>query len=416
MFVNVHDRALHKARGRPRLQLHQPLRLDLTHPTKCLLRIISQSPGSSRPLRSNSHSHTQLPAIHFSHLPRSLAASPTATSVAPRDLPYPYPPAATTMPEMSQRAAGLLTSATHNSPDDDEEEERDPHAPSSIPPWVHTNKQSDEESANLLAPPSPSRPNTRHYKPPPTHSYKPGRKWDHLRNAEPPFLSSPITDMQARWTPFMTSSPNFGERRTRQEGRIVGPEWMAENMPDMHPDWRDGDEEEGVQGGRGGMRGLMYKGKWLISPERQERTVRLFWVSTHCCVFQKWIGNWGMGCVWDTARSVGVRQVLFKAFWRIATTRETAYHLAPNQCTNADSLWIHCVPMPPQKPCRCRLDTPSTISSPELRASQHLTANKSNRIHANIPSPAPPPQEPLRPPLLPRRSPRLLRRRPRHRS
>ena len=60
---------------------------------------------------------------------------------------------------------------------------------------------------------------------------------------------------------------------------MVDAAWMAENMPDMHPEWRGDEEEEVGNAGRRGMRGLMYKGKWLISPERQERTVRLFWVS-----------------------------------------------------------------------------------------------------------------------------------------
>lgn len=180
------------------------------------------------------------------------------------------------MPEMQQRSAGLFTSASR---DDADDEDKDPHAPASIPPWVHANKSEEDESEGLLAAPKLARPNTRHYKPPPPHNYKPGRKWDHMRNAEPPFLSSPIVDEQARWTPFMASSPNPGTRLIRQQGRIVDAAWMAENMPDLHPDYRseNGDLEHNT--GMKGMRGLMYKGKWLISPERQERTVRLIWVS-----------------------------------------------------------------------------------------------------------------------------------------
>lgn len=186
------------------------------------------------------------------------------------------------MPEMQQRGAGIFSSTAHDDADDD----KDPHAPSSIPPWVHANKTDDDEQENLLAPPRLIRPNTRHYKPPPPHNYKPGRKWDHLRNAEPPFLSTPIADAQTRWTPFMASSPNPENRAARHEGRIVDAAWMAENMPDMHPDWRPEDEDQAESSGRKGVKGLMLMGKWLISPERQERTARIFWVSDSAAFVQ----------------------------------------------------------------------------------------------------------------------------------
>lgn len=72
----------------------------------------------------------------------------------------------------------------------------------------------------------------------------------------------------------MKSGPTPYEK----EGRVVDAAWMDEHMPDLNPEWRPDDEDEA--GDRGiTARGLMYKGKWLISPERQERTVRLFWVS-----------------------------------------------------------------------------------------------------------------------------------------
>lgn len=176
------------------------------------------------------------------------------------------------MPEMQHRGAGPFSSASHDSAGDD----KDPHGPSSIPPWVHANKSEDEESDKLLTPPSQIRPNTRHYKPPPPHNYKLGRKWDHLRDAEPPFLSTSMADAQARWKPVMASSPNPNTTTMRQQGRIVDAAWMAENMPDMLPDWQPDDGNEAEKADRG-TKGFMYRGKWLISPERQERTVRLFW-------------------------------------------------------------------------------------------------------------------------------------------
>jgi hypothetical protein len=74
----------------------------------------------------------------------------------------------------------------------------------------------------------------------------------------------------------MQSGPNPQER----QGKIVDAAWMEENMPQMNADWQPEDE---VEPGPGllSAKGLMYRGKWLISPERQEQTVRLFWVSSY---------------------------------------------------------------------------------------------------------------------------------------
>jgi hypothetical protein len=66
--------------------------------------------------------------------------------------------------------------------------------------------------------------------------------------------------------------------------QVVDDEWMRRNMPVALRGWEPRDEEDPTQpeGGRAaleGFKGVMYRGKWLISPERQERTMRLFWVS-----------------------------------------------------------------------------------------------------------------------------------------
>ncbi|KAK3721729.1 hypothetical protein LTR37_002894 [Vermiconidia calcicola] len=177
------------------------------------------------------------------------------------------------MPEMQQRNRHLSNS-TAQSPSSSAD--RDPRQPTSLPPWVHVNDGEEEQVAPLI--PAEAVPNTRHYKypasyykPPPTH-YKPGRKWDHERSAEPALLSAPIEDHQLRWKPFMQSGP----QPQAGEGRVVDLAWMEQNMPDMN---RDYDPEDEVEADRGilSARGLMYRGKWLISPERQERTVRVFW-------------------------------------------------------------------------------------------------------------------------------------------
>ena len=183
------------------------------------------------------------------------------------------------MPEMQQRGS-LISSINANS--QSSKPQADPHGASALPPWVHIN-DGNEDHDTLLSP-DRAKPNTRHYKPPPSH-YKPGRKWDHLRSAEPPLLSLPIADSQARWKPFMQSGPN----PQFKEGRIVDAAWMEQNMPDLNPDWHPEDEEEAGPT-IFSARGLMYKGKWLISPERQERTVRLFWVST--CLYSHLLDYW----------------------------------------------------------------------------------------------------------------------------
>ncbi|KAK4541816.1 hypothetical protein LTR36_007348 [Oleoguttula mirabilis] len=182
------------------------------------------------------------------------------------------------MPEMQQRASPISSSTAAANPpptrtdaDAAQTDEGDPHMTASLPPWVHIN-----DDARLLQAPPSARPNTRHYRPPPTH-YKPGRKWDHLRSPSPPLLSSPIADSQTRWRPFMYSGPDPQEQ---QDGaRIVSAAWMEEHMPAVGQGWReedemraDGEVQEWLSG-----KGLAYRGRWLISPERQERTVRLFW-------------------------------------------------------------------------------------------------------------------------------------------
>lgn len=62
-------------------------------------------------------------------------------------------------------------------------------------------------------------------------------------------------------------------------------------MPVALRGWEPKDEEDPTlpEGGRPaaleGFQGVMYRGKWLISPERQEKTMRLLWVSLR----SKWV-------------------------------------------------------------------------------------------------------------------------------
>jgi len=56
---------------------------------------------------------------------------------------------------------------------------------------------------------------------------------------------------------------------------------MDENMPALAQGWREEDDMavdgSGLPSPGYGFKGLMYKGKWLVSPARQEKTVRIFW-------------------------------------------------------------------------------------------------------------------------------------------
>lgn len=173
---------------------------------------------------------------------------------------------------MAQRPSG--TSSTLH-PQSTPRADGDPHQPSSLPPWVHIN---DESNDTPLLDPRPTVPNTRHYKPPhpnlaetrqPPAHYKPGRKWDHLRSASPPMLSRPIDEHQERWRTFMQSGPEPYE----EGSRLVSQEWLEVNMPHLNRPWTPTDAllAEGNHG--------QAEGWWIFSAERQQRTVSLFWVS-----------------------------------------------------------------------------------------------------------------------------------------
>ncbi|KXT13409.1 hypothetical protein AC579_9916 [Pseudocercospora musae] len=153
-----------------------------------------------------------------------------------------------------------------------EKVDNDPHQAETIPPWIHINE--NDEKAPFIQP-APVVPNTRHYKPPPT-KYSPGRKLDSYRDAEPPLLSMPINVHQTRWIPFMQSGPNL--RETRNQGVIMSWEWMGENVPIVKREWEEEDDLDPMGSNRlKGFKGIMYRGQWIISPERQQKSVEAFW-------------------------------------------------------------------------------------------------------------------------------------------
>lgn len=178
-------------------------------------------------------------------------------------------------PEMQQR--GSIRSSTIVASSPPSRPQTDPHTPYSIPPWVQstfnsrdiTDRDLDEKTASPLP------------RPQPPANYKPGRKWDQQRTAEPALLSAPLGEQMKRWDGFMHSGPNDQESRNA-ETKVVDQAWLDEHMPYLSASgWVEQEEEQLPFGVRMG-RGLMYRGKWLISPERQEKTVRLFWVSRTC--------------------------------------------------------------------------------------------------------------------------------------
>lgn len=184
------------------------------------------------------------------------------------------------MPEMAQResfasAASPVTSvASGRRTSLLADEDADPHVPDSIPPWVHLT----HDGAPPL--PEPARPNTRHWKPSPPHSYKPGRKWDHLRSAEAVLISSPIAEQQEKWKPFMQSSPTTRYEADNEGARLVSDAWVEENMPISRRGWDESDEANVDKNEDDDGFWLL----WFLSTDKRERVMRVFWVcyATDC--------------------------------------------------------------------------------------------------------------------------------------
>lgn len=142
---------------------------------------------------------------------------------------------------------------------------------SSIPAWVHTADDEDDEcdQRHRLLPPSTAIPASHHYLPAPPHQHKaPGRKWDHLRNAEPAMLDQVMDTNQERWIPYMLSGPH---PRGIEGARIVSDDWMDENMGHMTEPWVS--EANNQQSEKP-------KGFWIFSPARQKQTLGKIQVST----------------------------------------------------------------------------------------------------------------------------------------
>ena len=81
----------------------------------------------------------------------------------------------------------------------------------------------------------------------------------------------------------------------------MSPEWMEDNVPITARNWEEEDEALADKQEE-------LKGFWLLSPEKRERTVRLFWVSLFyflAFIFDKHIvclGEHGLSSVDDSNR------------------------------------------------------------------------------------------------------------------
>jgi hypothetical protein len=131
----------------------------------------------------------------------------------------------------------------------------------------------DDESVDQtqrLLPLANAVPASHHYLPaPPTQHKAPGRKWDHIRSAEPPLLDQPIDTNQQRWLPYMLSGP---QPRGVPGARLVSDAWMDENMPHLTNTWTAADSEKPPEKPRG---------LWLFTPERRSKTFARISVLIH---------------------------------------------------------------------------------------------------------------------------------------
>ncbi|GAM85137.1 hypothetical protein ANO11243_031410 [Dothideomycetidae sp. 11243] len=113
----------------------------------------------------------------------------------------------------------------------------------SIPPWIITPDLHDIQQRPTL-PPQPQTPVL------PQHQLisepqrgKRGRRYDHLRSAEPAMLDQTLEQSSPRWLTFMLSGPQY--RPSEVDGATFMPDdWMKENVPFWTADQDLADEHE----------------------------------------------------------------------------------------------------------------------------------------------------------------------------
>lgn len=102
----------------------------------------------------------------------------------------------------------------------------------SIPPWIITpdTRASQLRTPNLQLPQSPVIPHHQCLPEPQRGRTARGRRWDHLRNAEPPLLDQTLEQSSHRWLTVMQSGPQYNPSELNNT-TLMSDEWMEENVP-----------------------------------------------------------------------------------------------------------------------------------------------------------------------------------------
>lgn len=142
----------------------------------------------------------------------------------------------------------------------------------SIPPWVlMAEDDHDPDHTQPLLFPNSSVTAKHHYLPAPQGHKAPGRKWDHLRSAEPALLDQPLDMSSARWLPYMHAGP---QPHDLTGARLVSDEWMEQNVAGMNGPWQAHEDES---------QGDKEKGLWVLDPTRRKTVVSRAEVSQFLC-------------------------------------------------------------------------------------------------------------------------------------
>ncbi|RMZ71837.1 Regulator of phospholipase D SRF1 [Pyrenophora seminiperda CCB06] len=154
--------------------------------------------------------------------------------------------------------------SSHRSTTTSAENRERQRAARSLPPWVQSADDDEEEGVDATAFLLPRTPSTvrhaNHNFCPTPKSNVPGRKFDHAREGAPVTLSTPVSDSAPKWKNFTAASNH--ERPISSRGQIVDDDWLKENMPDLEQKWEPIDQDSQARD---------TKGFWLFTSEKRKR-------------------------------------------------------------------------------------------------------------------------------------------------
>jgi hypothetical protein len=188
----------------------------------------------------------------------------------------------------------------------------------SLPPWVQSADDDDDNNADVTSFLLPRTPQTvrhaNHNFCPTPKSSVPGRKFDHAREGAPVTLSTPVSDSAPKWKKFTQASDV--DRPISSRGQIVDDDWLAENMPDLEQKWEPIDQDDEND---------KIKGFWLFTPaKRRRKFIR----------FHNTIMNHPM--VPALVRTI----VIIFSILALALACSIYRHSNNNFCTNNSSTWM----------------------------------------------------------------------------